>query len=195
MPHRLEMLRIDAHRRQHARRIARMNARFFDVLLNAGDDTRRFISERIDIKLRGLLEKLVDQHRPLRRETDRRAHVVVERSPRRKRSPSRGRRAHSSDAPEPDNRFARQSRFASSTDSRHAVFRLRNSSSRSSAPKRLRSSARSIESGDVPMIGTPASCRRIARFRGVCPPNCTITPSGFSTSTMFITSSNVSGSK
>jgi hypothetical protein len=64
-----------------------------------------------------------------------------------------------------------------------------------SAPKRLRSSARSMESGEVPMMGAPASESRTARLRGVCPPNWTMMPSGFSTSTMFITSSNVSGSK
>jgi hypothetical protein len=34
-----------------------------------------------------------------------------------------------------------------------------------------------------------------ARFSGVCPPNCTITPSGFSVSTMLSTFSSVSGSK
>src|SRR5882762_8978321 len=51
-------------------------------------------------------------------------------------------------------------------------------SSSSSLPKRFRSSARSIDSGEVPMIGTPAAFRGSARFRGVCPPNCTITPTG-----------------
>ncbi len=56
--------------------------------------------------------------------------------------------------------------------------------SSSSAAKRSRSSARSIESGDVPMIGTPASCSGTASLSGVCPPNWTITPSGFSRSTM-----------
>ena len=29
------------------------------------------------------------------------------------------------------------------------------------------------------MIGTPADLRARARFNGVCPPNCTITPSGW----------------
>ena len=43
----------------------------------------------------------------------------------------------------------------------------------SSVENRWRSSARSIESGDVPMIVTPAACSGSASFSGVCPPNCT----------------------
>jgi len=68
-------------------------------------------------------------------------------------------------------------------------------SSTMSALKRWRSSARSIASGEVPRIGTPASRSGTASFSGVCPPNCTITPSGRSRSTMLRTSSSVSGSK
>ena len=64
-----------------------------------------------------------------------------------------------------------------------------------SAAKRSRSSARSMASGEVPMIGTPAVSRGTASFSGVCPPNWTMTPSGFSFSTMLSTSSRVSGSK
>ena len=56
-------------------------------------------------------------------------------------------------------------------------------------------SARSILSGVVPSIFTPALLSFIASFSGVCPPNCTITPYGFSASITFITSSNVRGSK
>ena len=53
----------------------------------------------------------------------------------------------------------------------------------------------SMESEDVPSILTPALSRGTASFKGVWPPNWTITPKGFSFSIMFITSSNVSGSK
>ena len=63
------------------------------------------------------------------------------------------------------------------------------------AEKYLRSSASSMLRGEVPMMGTPRSLRAAARFSGVCPPNCTMTPSGFSCSQMFSTSSSVSGSK
>tara|TARA_Y100000590_G_scaffold206163_1_gene233672 strand:- start:207 stop:344 length:138 start_codon:yes stop_codon:yes gene_type:complete len=45
------------------------------------------------------------------------------------------------------------------------------------------------------MIGTPALKRSKAIFSGVCPPNWTRTPFGFSNSTIFKTSSNVTGSK
>jgi hypothetical protein len=36
-------------------------------------------------------------------------------------------------------------------------------------------------SGLVPMIGTPLASRSRASFSGVWPPNCTMTPTGFST--------------
>ena len=65
----------------------------------------------------------------------------------------------------------------------------------SSAPKRPRSSARSIASTLVPSSGTPAASRPAASFSGVWPPNWTITPSGCSTSITASTSSSVSGSK
>jgi len=58
-----------------------------------------------------------------------------------------------------------------------------------------RSSARAMLPGEVPMMGAPAASRRWARFSGVCPPNCTMTPFGFTRSMMFITSSKVTGSK
>ena len=64
-----------------------------------------------------------------------------------------------------------------------------------SAPNRRRSSARSMLSGEVPRIFTPRRSSGIASDSGVCPPNCTITPSGFSLSTTSSTSSSVSGSK
>ena len=52
-----------------------------------------------------------------------------------------------------------------------------------------------MESGLVPMMGTPARSRPTARLSGVWPPSCTMTPSGCSRSTMAITSSCVRGSK
>ncbi len=45
---------------------------------------------------------------------------------------------------------------------------------------RSRSSARSMTDGDVPSIFTPFFSSSDARLSGVCPPNCAITPSGFS---------------
>ena len=45
------------------------------------------------------------------------------------------------------------------------------------------------------MIGAPAASSARDSFSGVCPPNCTITPSGFSIARISSTSSSVSGSK
>ena len=45
------------------------------------------------------------------------------------------------------------------------------------------------------MMGTPGAASAFASLSGVCPPSVTTTPSGCSTSTMSMTSSNVSGSK
>ena len=47
----------------------------------------------------------------------------------------------------------------------------------------------------VPSNFTPAFMSGTARRSGVCPPNWTMTPSGFSASTISSTSSRVSGSK
>jgi hypothetical protein len=60
---------------------------------------------------------------------------------------------------------------------------------------RSRSSARSIASTEVPRMFTPAASSPAARFSGVWPPNCTITPRGCSRWTISRTSSRVSGSK
>ena len=58
---------------------------------------------------------------------------------------------------------------------------------------RWRSSAASIESGDVP--ATSSGGIRPASFSGVCPPSDTITRCGRSAARTFSTSSVVSGSK
>ena len=71
--------------------------------------------------------------------------------------------------------------------------------SQSSFANRSRSSAKSIESGEVPMILIPAACRLSASLRGVWPPYCTTQdtspPALRSRSMIADTSSNVSGSK
>ena len=40
-----------------------MNARFFDVLHDAGDQNIFAIAQRIDIDFSGILEESIDQHR------------------------------------------------------------------------------------------------------------------------------------
>ena len=97
---------------------------------------------------------------------------------RRARLPSRGRRARSSAAPPADSRSRARARAL-----RRRLRAVRfggcvRPSFSTSFWKRSRSSARSIESGDVPMIGTPLASSARASFSGVCPPYCTITPFG-----------------
>ena len=58
-----------------------------------------------------------------------------------------------------------------------------------------RSSASSIFSAPVPRILTFLFSRSLANLIAVCPPNCRMTPSGFSLSIMFIMSSVTKGSK
>src|SRR3712207_3800562 len=65
----------------------------------------------------------------------------------------------------------------------------------SSSRNRARSSARSMASGLVPRIVTPARESERASFSGVCPPNCSTTPIGCSRRTMFSTSSSVNRSE
>src|SRR5439155_1753777 len=85
--------------------------------------------------------------------------------------------------------------WASSSERAVAPEAWRSPRSVMSSWKRWRSSARSMASGEVPRIGTPASRRGTASLSGVWPPNWTTTPSGRSFSTMFRTSSSVRGSK
>src|SRR2546425_1261195 len=68
--------------------------------------------------------------------------------------------------------------WASSSERAVAPAAWRSPSSVMSSLKRWRSSARSMASGEVPRIGTPASRRGTARLSGVWPPNWTTTPSG-----------------
>ena len=71
----------------------------------------------------------------------------------------------------------------------------RRPSSASSAPKRPRSSARSIAASGSPRSGTPAAASAGASPSGVCPPSETTTPSGFSSAQTSSTRSCVSGSR
>ena len=64
-----------------------------------------------------------------------------------------------------------------------------------SSSKRSLSSAISMLSAEVPRILTPFLSRICVSFIAVWPPKATTTPTGFSTSMMFMTSSGVSGSK
>ena len=148
---------------------------------------------------RSRLEELVDQDRLLGRRVHGLGHVAVERRRRRRRSPWPGRPARTTGAPAPGSRSLAATSRASSRRGRHAVRRLRDAELPQQLAKRSRSSARSMASGDVPRICTPASCSASARFSGVWPPNCTTHATSrrpdFSRSITASTSSSVSGSK
>ena len=99
------------------------------------------------------------------------------------------------DAPAPDNLSRWLLRCASSTKppSRPALRDLSSSSSFPNVPV-----FRQVDQfGEVPMMLTPATFKGSARFRGVCPPNCTITPTTPKKLVLAVgnTSSSVSGSK
>ena len=98
------------------------------------------------------------------------------------------------DAPPADSRFRRQAKSIG-FGAGGAVGRLLEAQLVSSFWKRSRSSAMSIDSGVVPMMGTPLASSARASFSGVWPPYWTITPTGLSTATISSTSSRVSGSK
>ena len=67
--------------RHDAGAVARVDAGLLDVLHDAADDDRaRRIGHRIDVELEGVLEKAIDQHRPVVRDIDRAGHVAIERS-------------------------------------------------------------------------------------------------------------------
>ena len=91
---------------QRAGAVAGVHAGALDVLHDAGDDDRLAVADRVDVELDRVLEELVDQHRTSRPDLDGAVHVAAQRRPRRRRSPSRGRRARRTAAPAPDSRCA-----------------------------------------------------------------------------------------
>ena len=60
----------NAHGGQHTGGVAGVNASLLNVLHDAGDDHVLRVAERIDIHLDGVLQKVIDQHRPLLRILD-----------------------------------------------------------------------------------------------------------------------------
>src|SRR5882762_5827412 len=55
-----------------------MNTCFLNVLLDGGNNAGGFVSQRINIKLSGAFEKLIDQNGPVRRKPNCRAYVFVQ---------------------------------------------------------------------------------------------------------------------
>ena len=193
--HLVELGRRSRVRRQHGGRVAGVDAGLLDVLQDAADHRAVAVGDQVEIELDGVLEEAVEQHRVPLGDLRGVRHVAARASPRRGRPPSRGRRARSSAAPAPGSRDGAPRRAPRRACVAVPCSGWRIPSSASSAPKRLRSSARSIASGEVPQIGTPAAARPRASLSGVWPPSWTITPSGFSRSLTASTCSSVSGSK
>ena len=140
--------------------------------------TSRAVADGVDVDLDRVLEELVDQHRAVGRRRERASACSARGRAARRRSPWRGRRARRTAAPAPGSRCGWRSRSPRLASGRCRSSGRRSSSLVSTSSKRSRSSARSIESGLVPMIGTPAAASGTASLSGVWPPNCTITPYG-----------------
>ena len=93
--------------RQHAGRVAGVDAGVLDVLHDAADDAAGAVGDGVDVGLEGVLEEAVDEHRMLGRHPRRPGEVAPERRVVVARSPSRGRRARRTGAPAPGSRPAR----------------------------------------------------------------------------------------
>ena len=178
----VQVVGADLVGRQHAGRVARMHAGLLDVLHDRADHHPLPVAQRVHVDLVGVLHELVDQQRLAGRgleglldEAGQLAFVADDRH---------GPAAQHEGGPH-QHRVAdlRRGRACASSSVRAMAFSgWGMSSSASRAAKRSRSSASQIDCGEVPRIGTPAASSPAARLSGVCPPNCTITPSGRSRS-------------
>ena len=187
-PHlRLDLV-ADREGRDHAGRVAGVDAGLLDVLHHRADQDVVAVGDRVDVDLDRVLDEGVDQRARARS-------APPAASPRRSRCASRGPRARSSAAPAPGSRSRAPPRPPPRRRRRSPRPAPSGRSTSSSEPNRCRSSARSMAWNGVPRIGTPASIRRFASRSGVWPPNWITTPAGCSASITSSTSSIVSGSK
>ena len=174
-----------------------MDAGLLDVLHDAADDDGRAVADRVDVDLDGLLEELVDEHRLDRGEAwTASAHVAVERVvvvDDLHRAPAQ----HVAGAHE--HRIADAARDLEGLGGgrRDAVLGLQQAELlRGRRWKCSRSSARSMDSTDVPISGAPARCEALGEVERRLPAELHDDPLRLHRSrTMFITSSCVSGSK
>ena len=173
-------------------RVARVDAGLLDVLHDAADPDVLAVADRVDVDLDRVLEEAVEEDLALRPG----ALEVVGEHVRVVDELHRAAAEHVARADEQREADVRARRRAPPPGVLASAYGGALSSSRSSsAPKRPRSSARSIASGWVPSSVTPAASSPAASRSGVWPPKETITPSGCSISTIASTSSSVSGSK
>ncbi len=156
-----------------------MDPRLLDVLHDPGDDGGLAVADRVHVHLDRILEELVDQDRVARGGLERPVHEVPEALG--VVDDLHGTAAQDVGGPHQDG-IADPRGYPDRLLGVHgrAVLGLAELEASTISWNRLRSSARSIASGEVPMIGTPAFSSPRARFSGVWPPNWTITPSGFS---------------
>jgi len=149
-----------------------MNARFLDVLHDAPMTTAPVASAMASTSNSKASRGLVDEHRVLRRRVDGVRHVSIERVDvvdDRHPAPAKDVRRPDHDR-ESDGRGRRRAPPGARL---RAAAGCVISMLDKSGGDRFRSSARSIESGDVPRIATPACWSASASLSGVCPPNCT----------------------
>ena len=163
--------------RQRAGAVAGVHAGLLDVLHHAGHEHRLAVAERVDVHLGGAAEVLVDQHRAVAGDLHGRRGCSGRAAPRRGRSPSPGRPARRRGGSPPGSRRGGRPRTPPRRVRAMALTGWAMPSRCSSCWNRSRSSARSMASGVVPRIGTPASSSGWASFSGVWPPNWTMTPS------------------
>ncbi len=68
----------DVDRRQHARRVAGVDAGLFDVLHDAGNHNIFAVAECVNVNFSRRFQEVVDQHRTVLRVLDRLAHVLLD---------------------------------------------------------------------------------------------------------------------
>ena len=172
-----------------------MDAGILDVLHHAADHDLVAVDDRVDVGLERVFEEPVDQHRTLLRHPHRAREVLAQRrlvvhdlhgAP--TEHIATGRTA-------PDSRSAPRSPPPHRRSSRcHCRGCCRPRSRRS---PRNGAGLRRCRSNPATSRGSARRPPRAPRvsLSGVCPPSCTITPTGCSRSTISSTSSSVSGSK
>ncbi len=162
-------------RREHAGGVAGVDAGLFDVLHDAGDDDVGSVAEGVHVYFGRVFEEVVDEDGALLRIFDGGRHVLADFGV--VVGDDHGAAAEHvagadedgiADAVCPGQGFVE---VGGDAPSGCGICK-----SSMSLPKRLRSSARSMDSGEVPMIGTPAAFSGRARLSGVWPPNWTIMP-------------------
>ena len=166
----------ERHRRQHAGRVAGVDAGLLDVLHDPAEvhlrRRRRARRRRSRSRRRGT-GRPAPGARARRRWPGRRSRRA---SRRRRRSPCRGRRARRTGAPARGSRSRGRPRPPPSALYAVPWRGAGSPASASTRPKAPRSSARWIASGEVPTIGTPSSLSAWASPSGVWPPSWTMTP-------------------